>query len=281
MIGKFAMWRGHFCPRQFLTASALKSIALTAIIAFILIAQSVAQSDAGQSPAQAQTPASAPQTSAGQQPSTSQEPTEESEESTSRRKRSHNYKKWEFNLGAGVNTTSGTTNDFVRGGAFTAMGGAARNADRYLGLRLDLIYANHPLRASALELAQATGATDYALAATLDPIINVPASKDWGLYFVFGPSFIHRHGSLDDDTTPPGSPCSSFWLWYTGCLNASVPLNGNFTSPTQNEWGYNFGAGISRKVPSGVEIYAEYRFMHGSNSGVTTDFRPITIGFRF
>jgi opacity protein-like surface antigen len=247
---------------------------------FILFAQSAAQSTAGQSPAppQAGTNPSTPQTSADQQPSPGQEPTEE--ESTSRRKR-HEYKKWEFNVGAGVNTTSGTTNDFVRGGAFTAMAGVARNANRYLGLRLDATYANLPLRAAALQLAQATGATDYALAATLNPIINVPVTKDWGLYFIFGPSFIHRHGSLDNDTTLPGSPCTAFWRWYSGCLSASVPLNGNFVSPTQNDWGYNFGAGISRKVPSGVEIYAEYRFMHGSNNGVTSDFRPITVGFRW
>ncbi len=269
MIGKFG-------------ASALKLAGFILLVTFVLFAQSAAPSGTGQAPAQTQpanTP-STPQASGAQQPSAGQEPAEE-EESTSRRKAAHNYKKWEFNVAAGVNTTSGKTKNFVRGGAFTAMAGAAANANRYLGLRLDFTYANLPLRANALELAQATGATNYALSGTLDPIINVPVTKDWGMYFVFGPSFIHRHGSLDNDTTPPGSPCTAFWRWYTGCLNASVPLNGNFVNPTQNEWGYNVGAGISRKVPSGVEVYLEYRLMHGSNSGVTTDFRPITIGFRF
>jgi opacity protein-like surface antigen len=269
MIGKFA------------ASSTLKLAAFNLLVTFILFAHSAAQSQASQNSPQPQTgnPASAPQTSAGQQPATGQQPAEE-EESTSRRKRAQ-YQKWQFNVSAGVNTTGGTTKDFVRGGAFTTMAGAARNANRYLGLRLDFMYANLPLRATALELAQATGATNYALSATLDPIINIPASKDWGLYILFGPAFTHRHGSLDNDTTPPGSPCTAFWRWYSGCLNASVPLNGNFVNPTQNDWGYNFGAGISRKVPSGVEIYAEYRFMHGSNHGVTTDFRPITIGFRW
>ena len=31
-------------------------------------------------------------------------------------------------------------------------------------------------------------------------------------------------------------------------------------------------------MPSGVEIYAEYRLTHGSANGTTTDMRPITIG---
>ena len=36
--------------------------------------------------------------------------------------------------------------------------GVARNANKYLGLRADFIYANLPLRDSTLQLAQATGA---------------------------------------------------------------------------------------------------------------------------
>lgn len=270
MIGKFA------------APSALKLAAFDLLMAFVLVAQSAAQSENAQAPAEPQTgnTASVPQASAGQQPSGGQEPAEE-EESTSRRRRGHEYKKWQFNAGAGVNTTSGTTYNFVRGGAFSAVAGVARNANQYLGLRADFMYANLPIRASALELAQATGATNYALALTLDPIINIPASKEWGGYIIFGPSFTHRTGSLNSDTTVPGSPCSPFWRWFGSCTSSSVPLSGNFTSATQNEYGYNFGAGISRKVPSGVEIYAEYRFMHGSNNGVTTDFRPITIGFRW
>jgi hypothetical protein len=38
---------------------------------------------------------------------------------------------------------------------------------------------------------------------------------------------------------------------------------------------------VARKMPSGVEIYLEYRLMHGTASNITTDFRPITIGFRW
>jgi hypothetical protein len=48
-----------------------------------------------------------------------------------------------------------------------------------------------------------------------------------------------------------------------------------------NEFGYNVGAGVARKMPSGVEIYGEARIMHGSHNGITTDYRPITIGFRW
>ena len=267
MIGKFA------------TASALTLLIILGAQAFAQTnpaAQTPAEpAPAGQTPA-AQTPAA--QTPA-QKPASGQEPAEE--ESTSRRKKVHDYKNWNYNVGVGANVGSGTTKTFVRAGGVVATAGVARNANKYLGLRADFIFANLPLRDSALELAQATGATSYALDVTLDPIINIPVTSKYGGYVLFGPGFFHRSGSLDSDTTVPGSPCNSFFVWWGTCSNSSLPLSGKFVDSSQNQFGYNFGGGVTRKMPSGVEIYAEYRFTHGSHNGITTDVRPITIGVRW
>lgn len=224
-----------------------------------------------------QTPAA--QTPSAQTPASGQEPADE--ESTSRRKKPHDYKNWTFDVGVGVHVDSGATKTFVRGGGGVGTVGVARNANKYLGLRADFIFANLPLRDSALRLAGASGATSYALAGTLDPIINIPVTSKYSGYVLFGPAFIHRSGSLNSDTTVPGSACNGFWMWWGSCANASIPLSGRFVNSSQNEFGYNFGAGVTRKVPSGVEIYAEYRFMHGTHNGITTDIRPITIGVRW
>jgi len=251
------------------------------LLLLLLASRGLAQSDsaaqsAGQQPASQQP---APQASPNQQPSSAQEPTEE--EGSLRRKRPRDHKNWNFNVGAGANTDSGTTHAFVRGGGFVGSLGAARNANKYLGLRADLTFADLPLRDSALQTAQATGDTSYVLSFTLNPIINIPVSKEWGGYVLFGPAYYHRAGSLGGDTTVPGSPCSPFWKWWGNCTSAATPLNGDFINTSQNQFGYDFGAGITRKTPSGVEIYAEYRFAHGSGNGITTDYRPITIGFRW
>ncbi len=267
---------------KFATASALTLLALIIVGGAPGFAQTT---PAGQTPA---APDSAAQTSAPQTPSaqtpaqppaSGQEPADE--ESTSRRKRVHDYKNWNYNVGAGANLDSGTTKTFVRGGGVVGTAGVARNANKYLGLRADFIFANLPLRNSALELAQASGATSYVLGVTLDPIINIPVTSKYGGYVLAGPGFFHRSGSLDSDTTVPGSPCNSFWTWWGTCFNSSLPLSGKFVNASQNQFGYNFGAGITRKMPSGVEIYAEFRFTHGSHNGITTDVRPITIGLRW
>jgi hypothetical protein len=260
MIGKFA------------TASALMFL----VLMIVLVEQGSSQTaPAGQTPA---APPSTEQTPA--QPSaTAQEPADE--ESTSRRKKVHDYKTWNYNVGAGANLDSGTTKTFVRGGGFVGTAGVARNGNKYLGLRADFIFANLPLRSSTLELAQASGATSYMLGVTLDPVLNFSVTSKYGGYVLIGPGFYHRSGSLNSDTTVPGSPCNTFWTWWGTCFNSSLPLNGKFVDASQNQFGYNFGGAVTRKMPSGVELYAEFRFTHGSHNGITTDVRPITIGVRW
>lgn len=285
---------------KFAAASVLRVLVLTGLTSFFSIPGVCQTAPPAQTPAT--TPAAPPQgtpspetpaqeaepaapTSSAQAPSapppaTGQEPAEE--ESTSRRKkRAHDFKNWNFNVGAGANIDSGSTKTFVRGGGVVGTIGVARNANKYLGLRADFFYADLPLRDSTLQLAQATGATSYVLALTVDPIINIPVTKEFSAYVLFGPGYYHRGGSLNGNTAVPGSGCNSFWTWWGACSSLSIPLSGSFVNSSQNEFGYNVGAGVARKMPSGVEIYAEYRLTHGSANGTTTDFRPITVGVRW
>jgi len=271
---------------KFATASAL-----TMFLAMVLGAKGFAQETPAAQPsttAPAETDQAAQQPTAqppaaqkpAPQPDTGQEAADE--ESISRRKaKPRDYKNWTYNVGFGANVDTGATKSFVRGGGPVGTAGVARNANKYLGLRADFIFANLPLRDSTLELAQATSATSYALDVTLDPVINVPVTTQWGGYVLLGPGFYHRTGSLSGDTTVPGAGCNAFWTWWGACSGVSIPLSGDFVKSNQNEFGYNVGAGVTRKMPSGVEIYAEFRLLHGSANNTTTDVRPITIGVRW
>src|SRR5437879_9183566 len=98
----------------------------------------------------------ATQQPATQQPATGQEPPEE-ETGRRRKVRPHDYLNWTFNVGVGVGWPSGTTRTYVKGGGAVGTAGVARDFSRYFGLRADFLYANLPLRSSALELAQAPG----------------------------------------------------------------------------------------------------------------------------
>jgi len=255
------------------------TLAQAALLAAILTG--VVTVHAQQTPAQ-QPPADQTQTQQkpDQQESSSQEA---SPEETARPPKSkvRDYKKWAFNVGGGVNLPNGTTNKFVRGGGGVAAAGVARNYGKYFGLRLDFQFDNLPLRTSALQAAQAPSATDHVYTLTLDPIINIPVTKNWGGYAVFGPGFYHRSGKLESSSAIPGSACNSFFTWWGRCYNASLPINGNFLNSSQNQFGYNFGGGITRKIRPNIDFYAEFRYLHGKHNGITTDLRPITIGLRW
>jgi opacity protein-like surface antigen len=214
-----------------------------------------------------------------QQPSSGQQPPEE--EPTPRRSRTITYQKWQFNLDGGVNLPNGTTQTFVKGGGFSGGGGVAHNASPIFGLRLDFSWSQLPLRSSALELAQAPSASSHVYGLNLDPIINIPATKQYGGYVIFGASFFHRSGKLASSTAVPGFPCNAFWDWWGRCTANSIALNGSFVHESLNEFGYNFGAGITRKLTGKYELYGEFRYEHGTRNNITTDFRPVTIGVRW
>ncbi|HME35540.1 MAG TPA: outer membrane beta-barrel protein [Candidatus Sulfotelmatobacter sp.] len=255
----------------------------TLILATILVGATTLQ--AQQTPAQ-QAPAQEPsaQQPPAQQPSDKPQSGQEAtpgEIGSARKPKVKEYKNWVFNVGGGANLPSGTTQDFVRGGGGVGDAGVARNYSKYFGFRLDFQFDNLPLKDSALQLAQAPGATSHVYSLMLDPIINLPVTNEWGGYVLFGPGFYHRSGKLDSSTAIPGSACNSFFLWWGPCYVAGLPLTGKFLHASQNELGENFGFGVTHKINPKVEIYGEFRYLHGKHNGITTDLRPITIGVRF
>ncbi|HTW30791.1 MAG TPA: outer membrane beta-barrel protein [Candidatus Sulfotelmatobacter sp.] len=283
MIGKFAV-----VPGSRLVAMAVLSI--TILAGGAAVAQDAqSQPDSTQQPSTQSSPQQdpsqqAPAQQGAQQPANPQSGSEEAspeEITVHHRVKPKEYKNWNFNVGGGASVTSGMTKNFARGGGGVAAAGVARNFSKYFGFRLDFQYDNLPLRNSALLQAQATGANSHVYALNLDPIINLPVDKTWSGYVLFGPGFYHRTGKLDSSTAVPGGICNSFFIWWGRCYANSLPLNGDFLTASQNEFGYNVGAGVARKVHSNIEIYADFRIMHGNHNNITTDVRPITMGVRW
>ena len=234
-------------------------------------AQQTADSQAPSQPAQAQ-----------QQPDNPPPGQEPADEIGSRRRaKPRDYEPWTFTVGGGASLTNGATRSFARSGGGIAAASVARNYSKYFGFRLDAQFDNLPLHNTALQQALASGGNAHVYSVMLDPIINIPATKVWGGYVIFGPSFMHRSGKLDSSTAIPGSACNPFFTWWGHCFNSSLPINGHFLNSSQNEFGYDFGGGITRKIRPNIDFYAEFRYLHGSHGGITTDLRPITIGIRW
>ena len=257
---------------------------VSALAFFVTILATAAIAFSQQTSAQQTSPQKTGEPPAAQQPDNQQSSSQEASpaESSSRRQgRPHDYKNWSFNVGGGASIPNGSTKTFVRGGGGIAAAGVARNYSKYFGLRADFQFDNLPLRNSALNLAQAPGATSQVYSVMLDPIINIPVTKLWGGYVVFGGSYLHRSGKLDSSTAIPGSGCDAFFIWWGTCFNNSLPVNGRFLSTSLDEFGFNFGGGITRKIRPNLELYGEFRYLRGTHSGIQTALRPITIGVRW
>lgn len=259
--------------RKFAAVPAVKLVAIEFLVAILAGTAIQAQQTSTQTTPAQQAPAKPPD-----QQSSSQEA---SQEETTRRVKPKNYKDWNFNVGGGASLLSGTTQKFVRGGGGIGAAGVARNFSQYFGFRADFQFDNLPLKQSALLAAQAPGASSQVYSLMVDPIINIPASKDWGGYIVFGPDFLHRGGKLDSSTALPGSACNAFFLWWGNCFDHSLPLDYSFLKTSQNEFGYNFGFGLTHRITPKITLYGEFRYVHGTKNGITTDVRPITIGVRW
>jgi hypothetical protein len=223
-------------------------------------------------PAAAQAPAT--------QESSSQETSDE-ELGRRRKARVHDYKNWVYNVDAGANLARDTTKTFVKGGGVLGGAGVARNFNKYFGFRLDFQFVNLPLRSSALQLAQAPSASSHVYAFTFDPMVSIPVTKEYTGYFLIGPGYYHRSGKLDSSTAIPGSACNSFYQWWGPCFNSSLPQKDKYLSASQDEFGYNFGGGVARRINKKYEVFGEYRQQHGTGDKITTDWRSVAIGVRW
>ncbi len=266
MIRKFATVSG------FRVVLALISVTILAGATTVYAQQVPAQQPPAQPPSAQEQP--------GNQQSSSREASPE-EVGPIRKPKPKEYKNWTFNVGGGGSLTNGATQNFVRGGGGIVAAGVARNYSKYFGFRFDFQLDNLPLRASALQQAQATSATSHVYSFAVDPIINIPVTGIWSGYIVAGFGYFYRSGKLNGSTALPGSACGPFFTWWGNCFNSNLPLNGNFLSASLNQYGENFGGGIARKIRPNMEIYGEFRYFHGTGSGITTDLRPITVGVRW
>lgn len=259
-------------------------ITILAGVATVHAQQTAPDPQSAQPPQSQQQPAPSPQ----QQPAQTQQPQGEQEQEATpeesvpiHRVKPKLYKNWVYNVGAGASVTGGTTKTYVRSGGLVGAAGVARNFNQYFGLRLDFQYDDLPLRASALQLASSTGGNSHVYALNLGPVINLPFTRTWGAYIVGGVGFYRRAGKLDNSQAIAGETCNGFFLWWGHCFNGSLPVSGQFLHSSQNDFGEEVGAGVTRKITTNMEVYAEIRAFHGSHAGVTTDVRPITVGVRW
>ena len=124
-------------------------------------------------------------------------------------------------------------------------------------------------------------ASSYLFALNVGPVINIPVTKDWGGYILFGGGYYHRWGTLSSNATVPGFVLHSVLYMVDGLRGCEYSGEWKFYHFRPKPLRLRRGGGDHAQDAQWVQLYAEFRLMHGSGNGTTTDVRPITLGVRW
>lgn len=108
--------------------------------------------------------------------------------------------------------------------------------------------------------------------------------KVFGRYVVLGPGVYYRGSTLSQHVVVGNSvECTPAWLWWGfRCESGLVTSHQSLANSNSIAPGGNVGVGFSVRIPdSTYKFYIEARYEYASNTGVSTQALPITIGFRF
>ena len=109
---------------------------------------------------------------------------------------------------------------------------------------LDFQFDNLPLRTSALQAAQATGATNHVYSFTLDPIINIPVSSNLGRLRRVRPGLLTTvRANLMLPPLFPGRPAILFFSGGDTATTAACPSTVSFCTPAKMSSGITSAEG--------------------------------------
>jgi len=193
--------------------------------------------------------------------------------------------KFNFNAGFGFGIGKNDVGNFTNTSYDAAVGGGL-NLNRFLGVKAEYLFYNLSFQDS-LKLHQGLdGAGGNIQSLSLNPTVNFSLNGRWGAYGIGGFGIYRRDVSAPSKFLAQGTVCQPAWVWWDiKCdSNNLVSPAQTLSSHTAYAGGYNFGGGITYRVPNlhGVKLYAELRYHHAYTGGSSpTSIFPVVFGVRW
>jgi opacity protein-like surface antigen len=190
------------------------------------------------------------------------------------------FNRFNFNfgggVGAGLSDIGKFTNKSYQGG-----GGAGVNFNRLFGVDAEYMYYNLSFTNSVTQ--ETPGASGRLQSATLNAIFTVPTHAKWGVYGIAGGGLYRRSVEARSQVLVSGTVCQPAWvLWGVTCTNNVITETQTLSSRTLNAGGYNYGGGLTYRVPfHNAKIYVEGRYHHANHNDVHTSVFPVSFGLRW
>ena len=192
------------------------------------------------------------------------------------------FNRFNFNLGGGLGGGLGDIGKFTdksyQGGA-----GGGVNFSRLFGVDAEYMYYNLAFTNNVTHDQGLPGASGRVQSFTLNAIFTIPTHAKWGAYAIAGPGIYRRSVSARSQVLVPGTICQPSWaLWGVTCPNGVITENQNLSGRTVSAAGYNFGGGLTYRVPfHHAKVYVEGRYHHANTDDLRTSVFPVSFGLRW
>jgi len=180
----------------------------------------------------------------------------------------------------GLNVPAGSASNLLSTGWNFGFGVIFRQPSAPFGLRLDFNYSNN--NASAHGLYQAANATGMQINGGWADVWSLTGGGEYRVnfnpttygYLLAGIGAYYTQVQLTE--VGYGYVCNPWWGYcYVGTGNAVVASNAS------TRFGWNAGAGVGFKLPSGVTLFVEARYTWIDTSNQRIEYIPVLFGVRF
>jgi hypothetical protein len=193
------------------------------------------------------------------------------------------FNRFNFNFGGGVGGGMGDVGKFT-GKSYQGGAGGGVNFNRLFGVNAEYMYYNISFKDSVIKnqfLPDDAGGRLQSV--TLNGIFTIPTHSKWGAYAIAGAGFYRRTVEASRQVLEAGSPWQPVYaLWGITHTNNLITETQTLSSRTVSAAGYNFGGGLTYRVPfHHAKVYVEGRYHHANTDDLRTSVFPVSFGLRW
>ena len=182
-------------------------------------------------------------------------------------------------IGAGVNLPVGQTAEFTHSGAaFNA--GLGYRISRSQSLVLQYYFTRMPFNSSVVDQLGFLEPNSNLYSVTINYQREFRVSRATHPYLIGGGGWYHRVATITRPAAVGEVLCSSGLAWWNlACQEGTVPLDKVVAASTSNAFGFNAGAGLSRRIgKTPARWYVEIRYHYAPYQGVPARAIPVMVG---
>jgi opacity protein-like surface antigen len=199
---------------------------------------------------------------------------------------------WFGQIGTGWSFPTGDSDDFLNSDWTIGGGALFWPSDWPVGISLDVNYLNTKLSGSTIRAindiidqdpdneGNISGGDVENWQFALNGILSLGPQQDSGLYLTGGITYNRVEGRISQTGLVYYPPICDPWFWW--CIPGGIgPGTIVVGTRSENEFGWNVGAGYSFDTWSGGKVFIEARYQQIQFGRENLEYIPLTVGYRW